>query len=72
MTAKITLDHCVIHVSDWVRSNAFYCNVLGAKAVFADVDFAAMDIAGQQFMLHADHTYDQHPWHARLLTTPRL
>lgn len=27
------LDHCVIHVSDWDRSNAFYCDVLGAEIV---------------------------------------
>jgi catechol 2,3-dioxygenase-like lactoylglutathione lyase family enzyme len=30
-TAK--LDHCVIHVSDWERSNAFYRDVLGAEVV---------------------------------------
>jgi catechol 2,3-dioxygenase-like lactoylglutathione lyase family enzyme len=27
------LDHCVIAVSDWDRSNAFYAQVLGAEAV---------------------------------------
>ena len=27
------LDHCVIHVSDWERSNAFYRDVLGAELV---------------------------------------
>ncbi|MCU0593757.1 MAG: hypothetical protein MUC57_20140 [Desulfobacterales bacterium] len=27
---KIKLDHCVIHVSDWDRSHAFYRDVLGA------------------------------------------
>ena len=27
------LDHCVIHVSDWERSNAFYTTVLGAELV---------------------------------------
>ncbi len=26
-------DHCVIHVSDWERSNAFYAEVLGAEVV---------------------------------------
>lgn len=30
---RIKLDHCVIHVSDWVRSNAFYRDVLGAAIV---------------------------------------
>ncbi len=58
-------------VSDVARSVEFYRNVLGAKAVFADVDFAAMDIDGLEFMLHADHTYDKHPWHPRLLATAR-
>ena len=29
----ITLDHCVIHVSDWERSNAFYRDVLQAELV---------------------------------------
>ena len=32
MTA-VTLDHCVVHVSDWERSNAFYRDVLGAELV---------------------------------------
>jgi catechol 2,3-dioxygenase-like lactoylglutathione lyase family enzyme len=29
----VTLDHCVIHVSDWARSNAFYHDVLGAELI---------------------------------------
>jgi catechol 2,3-dioxygenase-like lactoylglutathione lyase family enzyme len=31
-----TLDHCVIAVSDWDRSNAFYADVLGAEVVAHD------------------------------------
>jgi catechol 2,3-dioxygenase-like lactoylglutathione lyase family enzyme len=27
------LDHCVIHISDWERSNLFYGNVLGAELI---------------------------------------
>jgi catechol 2,3-dioxygenase-like lactoylglutathione lyase family enzyme len=27
------LDHCVIHVTDWERSNAFYRDVVGAELV---------------------------------------
>lgn len=27
------LDHCVIHVSDWARSNPFYRDVLGAELI---------------------------------------
>jgi catechol 2,3-dioxygenase-like lactoylglutathione lyase family enzyme len=34
------LDHCVIHVSDWERSNAFYTRVLGAELVTQPVGFA--------------------------------
>lgn len=33
MNSKIKFDHCVIHVSDWERSNAFYQNVLGAELI---------------------------------------
>ena len=29
----IKLDHCVIHVSEWERSNRFYRDVLGAELV---------------------------------------
>jgi catechol 2,3-dioxygenase-like lactoylglutathione lyase family enzyme len=31
--AGAKLDHCVIHVSDWERSNRFYAAVLGAELV---------------------------------------
>ncbi len=27
------LDHCVVHVSDWERSNAFYRDVVGAEVL---------------------------------------
>ena len=30
---NVKLDHCVIHVSDWERSNTFYRDVLGAELV---------------------------------------
>jgi catechol 2,3-dioxygenase-like lactoylglutathione lyase family enzyme len=29
----VKLDHCVIHVSNWERSNAFYRDVMGAELV---------------------------------------
>ena len=35
MAPEVRLDHCVIHVSDWERSNAFYRDVLGAELVQA-------------------------------------
>jgi catechol 2,3-dioxygenase-like lactoylglutathione lyase family enzyme len=40
MTRQITFDHCVIHVSDWQRSNAFYEKVLGAEIVPVRKGFA--------------------------------
>ena len=33
MAVPVTFDHCVVHVSDWDRSNAFYRDVLGAELV---------------------------------------
>jgi catechol 2,3-dioxygenase-like lactoylglutathione lyase family enzyme len=30
---RVTLDHCVVHVSDWERSNAFFRTLLGADVV---------------------------------------
>ncbi|MEE9199504.1 MAG: VOC family protein [Dehalococcoidia bacterium] len=40
----------------------FYERVLGGKAHYHDEDFAALNVAGVEFMLHADHTYEEHPW----------
>jgi catechol 2,3-dioxygenase-like lactoylglutathione lyase family enzyme len=34
------LDHCVIHVSNWERSNLFYTQVMGAELVTRPVGFA--------------------------------
>ena len=36
----ITLDHCVIAVSDWERSNAFYRDVIGAQVIERGPGFA--------------------------------
>jgi catechol 2,3-dioxygenase-like lactoylglutathione lyase family enzyme len=38
--ANISFDHCVIHVSDWARSTAFYRDVLGAEPVPVGKGFA--------------------------------
>ena len=35
---RTRLDHAVIHVSDWARSNAFYRDVLGAEVLGDDPD----------------------------------
>jgi predicted enzyme related to lactoylglutathione lyase len=48
------------------KSLPFYRDVLGATVRYSDADFAALNLAGLDFMLHADHTYDHHPLHARL------
>jgi catechol 2,3-dioxygenase-like lactoylglutathione lyase family enzyme len=40
MPLPVALDHCVIHVSDWQRSTAFYREVLGAEAVPVGKGFA--------------------------------
>jgi catechol 2,3-dioxygenase-like lactoylglutathione lyase family enzyme len=31
--AKVIFDHCVIHVSNWEKSNTFYRDVVGAEVV---------------------------------------
>ena|ERR1700730_8959309 len=48
------------------RSIPFYRDVLGATVRYADKDFAALNLHGVDFMLHADHTYDHHPLYERL------
>ena len=40
MPVPTSLDHCVIHVSEWERSNRFYVDVLGAELVTRAVGFA--------------------------------
>ena len=40
MPIPTKLDHCVIHVTDWERSNAFYATVLGAEVVSRSVGYA--------------------------------
>jgi catechol 2,3-dioxygenase-like lactoylglutathione lyase family enzyme len=49
---EIRIDHCVIHVSDRARSNAFYRDVLGAQLI-GDPDGVAMYRFGtQQLNVH--------------------
>jgi catechol 2,3-dioxygenase-like lactoylglutathione lyase family enzyme len=48
---EIRLDHCVVHVSDWERSNRFYRDVLGAELVKAGAGWAYR-FGGQQLNLH--------------------
>ena len=48
-------------VSDVARSLAFQTEVLGAETVYADADFAVLRHGDHEWMLHADHTYAEHP-----------
>ncbi len=40
MSIRVKFDHCVVHVRDWERSNAFYRDVLGAEIVERGAGFA--------------------------------
>ena len=51
MGPKDTLDHCVVHVSDWARSNAFYAAVMGAEVIARGKGFAYR-FGDQQLNLH--------------------
>jgi uncharacterized glyoxalase superfamily protein PhnB len=54
-------------VADVARAVAFYERVFEAAVAYSDPDFAALRVGRLDFMLHADHTYDDHPWQPRLL-----
>jgi len=47
----ISLDHCVVAVSDWERSNAFYRDVLGAELIERGAGYAYR-FGEQQLNLH--------------------
>jgi catechol 2,3-dioxygenase-like lactoylglutathione lyase family enzyme len=53
-------------VRDISRSLPFYRDVLGAQAVYSDPDFAVLRHGEVEWMLHADHTYLEHPLYAQL------
>ncbi|RWA60454.1 glyoxalase/bleomycin resistance/extradiol dioxygenase family protein [Mesorhizobium sp.] len=44
-------------VTDMAAMEAFCHDVLGARIIYADEDFAAIELLGSIFMLHADHSY---------------
>jgi Glyoxalase/Bleomycin resistance protein/Dioxygenase superfamily len=46
------LDHCVIHISNWERSNAFYREVLGAELVDRGSGTWAYRFGGEQLNVH--------------------
>lgn len=53
-------------VRDVARSLPFHRQVLGAEVVYSDPDFAVLRRGDVEWMLHADHTYLDHPLHASL------
>jgi catechol 2,3-dioxygenase-like lactoylglutathione lyase family enzyme len=62
---RIGLDHAVIKVSDWARSNAFYRDVLGAELIGERPDGPSRyRFGGQQLNVHGPGL-DAHPLAAR-------
>lgn len=53
-------------VRDIAAALPFHREVLGAEVVYSDPDFAVLRYGEVQWMLHADHTYLEHPLHASL------
>src|SRR5207302_6402868 len=50
--AQLQLDHCVIAVSDWERSNRFYRDVLGAELLELEKGRFAYRFGEQQLNVH--------------------
>jgi len=65
----VHLDHVVIHVSDWTRSNAFYRDVLGAEVIGDDPDGPSRYRFGEQQLNVHGEGVDAHPV-ARLPVQP--
>jgi catechol 2,3-dioxygenase-like lactoylglutathione lyase family enzyme len=53
-------------VRDIARALPFHREVLGAVVVYSDADFAVLRHGEVEWMLHADHTYLDHPLHMHL------
>jgi len=52
-------------VADVAAALRFATGVLGARSVYSDADFAVVAAHGAEWMLHADHAYDRHPFRER-------
>lgn len=52
MALPVKLDHCVIHISEWERSNAFYAQVLGAELIRRGTRGWAYRFGDTQLNLH--------------------
>ena len=57
----VRLDHVVIAVSDWERSNRFYRDVLGAEVVELDGGRYAYRFGAQQLNVHGPSPSPPHP-----------
>ncbi len=55
-------------VDDIAGALPFHLEVLDANLVYHDPDIAVLQRQGAQWMLHARHTYDSHPWHPTLVS----
>lgn len=53
-------------VPDIDQEREFHTYVLGADEVYADADFAVYRGYGAMWLLHADHTYSDHPLYGSL------
>ncbi len=56
MPVPSRFDHCVIHVSDWERSNKFYVEVMGAALVPRPVGYAYR-FGDKQLNVHGPGVY---------------
>ena len=65
---KFTINLLVRNVD---LSCRFYIDVFDAVIRYQDQDFAAVLLPGLEFMLHADHTFDNHLWTKPLATSQR-
>ncbi|MEA2935943.1 MAG: hypothetical protein QOD74_2589 [Variibacter sp.] len=52
MALPVKFDHCVVKVSDWERSNAFYRDVLGADVIARPAGGFAYRFGDTQLNLH--------------------
>ena len=52
--------------TDLDRTLVFQEHVLGADIIYHDADFAAIQGYGAKWMIHTDHTYDNHPLNSTL------
>jgi len=48
-------------VNNISKATQFSANVIEAKIIYEDIDFAAIEGFGSKWCFHADHTYDENP-----------